>query len=499
MPTTDCVPALRVQHQTSRPIDVTFDAPATTSDGGWLLARAVDDRTGTIADMAAQLREWRDPTRIDHDLTTLLRQRVYQILAGYEDANDANALRQDPLLRVVCGREPDGNPLASQPTLSRLEARVTARQVVALQRAHERRWVDSLPDDLPVLVLDIDGTDDPTHGQQQFAFFNRHYGGTIYAPLLIFDQHGRLASARLRPGTHHHTQFAAPTLERLIRLVRARFAHLPIVVRGDAAFGVAAIINRLDALRRELGNVEYLLGVSPNSAIRRGAAEALARTVAWSAGRTDGCARSYESAIYQSETWTHAHRIVLKVEQTATSTDIRCVVTTLEPLAPRETYALYAGRGDAENRIKDFKHGLDGDRLSCHRYIANAFRLQLHAAAYELLHALRDHAMASAMPPSDDAPTNGDAPANDALTLHPTTLPAYLWLCRYGAVLVDRVAAATAPRPQFDTLRQRLLKVAATVRRTARRLWITLPRSFPAAALFRRLLATLGAHGAPTA
>jgi hypothetical protein len=132
--------------------------------------------------------------------------------------------------------------------------------------------------------------------------------------------------------------------------------------------------------------VDYLLGVSPNSAVRRAAAAALALATSVAAGRADGQARSYDTATYQSETWRRAHRIVLKAERTKASTDIRCVVTTLGTLPPRETYGLYAGRGDAENRIKDFKRGLMADRLSCHLYLANAFRLQLHAGAYELLY-----------------------------------------------------------------------------------------------------------------
>ena len=334
MPTTDCMPSLRLDFHPSRAVDVTFDAPATSSDGGWLLARAMDEVRGTTADTAAQLHDPRDPLRVEHDMRTLVRQRVFQILAGYEDANDANSLRHDPLLRLVCDRDPDGAPLASQPTLSRLETRVRARDVVQMQRAHERRWVASLPQDLPVVVLDIDGTDDPTHGQQQFAFYNSHYGSTIYAPLLIFDQDGRLVTARMRPGTHHLTSFAAATLERLIRLIRSRFPTLPILVRADAAFGVASVVNRLDSLRDELGAVDFLLGVSPNSAVRRGAAAALARATALAAKRADGRARSYDVGVYQAETWSRAHRLVIKAEKTSTSTDIRSVVSTLDALPP---------------------------------------------------------------------------------------------------------------------------------------------------------------------
>lgn len=449
MPTTDCVPQLDLRIQALRPVRVTFDGPATSSDGGWLLLRGVDDAAGVTGALAGALHDRRDPDAVTHELPTLVRQRVLQIAAGYADANDATTLRHDPLLRLVCGRDPDGVPLASQPTLSRLETGATARDVVRAQRAHEARWVAGLPADLRTLVLDIDGTDDPTHGQQQFAFYNGHYGSTIYAPLLVFDQFGALATARLRGGRDHGARYAASTLTRLIRAARARFPDVRVIVRGDAGFGVASVVNALDVLGATLRGVDYVLGVAPNAALRRGAAPAVARAARVAATRCDGHARCYDAVIYQSETWARAHRVVVKAERIGAATDVRCVATTFLHAMPREIYAgAYAPRGDAENRIKDFKRAVAADRLSCHGFVANALRLQLHAAAYALLHALRARL---------------DPPAADART--------------------------PRPRVQLDTLRVQLLKVAATVRRTARRVWVTLSRAFPAAAQFRALAA----------
>lgn len=456
MPTTPCLPQLRLQFQHQRPLAVTFDAPATSSDGGWLLVRAVDDATGTTAALAAALTDHRRaPAAATHDLATLVRQRVYQIAAGYADANDATTLRHDPLLRLVCGRAPDGRPLASQPTLARLEGAATLRDVVAAQRALEARWVAGLDPAARAVVLDVDGTDDATHGQQQLAFYNAFYATTMLAPLLVFDQHGALASARLRGGKHHAHQFAGPLLERLLRAARARCPHAALVVRADAGFGQATLVNRLLRLRAELGRVELRLGLAPNAALQRGAAPALAEARARVA-LYGGCARYYDWVLYQAGPWAAPLPVVVRAEAHADGrTDVRAVVVTEPEPDARVAYeAGYAPRGDAaENRIKDFKRALAGDRLSCHRFAANALRLQLHAAAYALLHALRAHVVAA--------------------------------------------APAGAPRPQLDTLRARLLKVAVTVRRTARRVWLALPRAFPAAALFRRLAAAL-APAAPT-
>jgi hypothetical protein len=461
MPTTECVPPLRLNRHRNPPVHVTFDQPITSSDGGLLLLRLVDQRMGITSALCDAMADRRDPRKVEHTLSALVRQRVFQIAMGYEDANDASQLRHDPLLQAVCDRRGAAGTLASQPTFSRMETTATPRDVVRAQRAHEERWVANLPANLELLVLDIDGTDDPTHGQQQFAFYNSHYQTTIYAPLMVFDQFGALASARLRSGKDANAQFAAPMLERLIRKARKRFPKLRIIVRGDAAFGAGRVIGRLEALRAQIGNVDYVLGVAPNSAIRRAAAKAIERVSRIAAERADQHARCFDEGLYHSETWPYPRRIVLKVSKKSSDINIRCVVTTINALPPITVYTeLYSPRGDSENRIKDFKRALSADRLSCTSFIANALRLQLHAAAYALLHGLRCAAFSQpqhAMPTVETSPPSVRAPAI----------------------------------PQFDTLRLRLLKVAAVVRRTVRRIWIALPRAFPEAARFRALAAAL--------
>lgn len=462
MPTTECLPHLGFNFHPEREVRVGFDAPELSSDGGLLLLRAVDDQCATSARVAALFAEKKGPnTR--HSTLEIVRQRVYQIACGYEDVNDATRLRHDPLLRVVVGRALDGQPLASQPTLSRFENAATLRDVARMQRDHERRWCASIRSDLEVLVLDIDGTDDPTHGQQELTFFNGHYDTTMYAPLLVFDQDGQLASARLRPGNKFGAQCAAPMLERLVRLVRTRFPALPILVRADAAFATPAVINRLDRLNEEVGRIDYLIALKSNSGLRSWSAP-IRELAAEVAQQTRRSAVFYDRVIYKSERWGKPHFVIVKASHDGRVADVRYLISTVDALSTSRTYAwLYTGRGDSENRIKDFKNCLDADRLSCHRFAANACRLQLHAAAYELMHALRAHVMSSFE--QGEAGDVQEQPQPSSTELATDVTP--------------RLA-----RWQFNTMRERLLKVAAQVRQTVRRVWIQLPKAFPFAQLF---------------
>ena len=444
MPTTDCIAQTRLDFHPDLPVDVTFDGPQLSSDGGLLLLRQVDDQLGLAARVAAVLRDDRDPDRVVHSRLEQVRQRVFQIALGYQDANDATALRHDPLLKVACDRTPTPDAaLSSQPTLSRLENGVTGREVVALQRALERDYVASLPTDTDVVVLDVDATADPAHGQQAFAFFHGHYDQTILFPMLVFDGDGRLVTLRLRPGNAGSYRYTGPMLERVIRLLKARFPAVAIVVRGDAGFGVPRVLDRLDALRAELGGIDYVLGLQRNAVVQRKAAEAQAVAAAQHA-QTGQPTRTFVAFAYAARSWPAPRHVVAKAEHLAQGPNPRFVVTTLTEFPPRLVYEwAYCGRGQAENAIKDLKNALHADRLSCTRYVANAFRLLLHGVAYRLLTAVREH-----------------------------------------------VAAVAAPLAtlQMDTLRLRLLKVAAFVRQSVRRIVVQLPRAFGLAPLLRQLL-----------
>jgi len=438
-PQTQCTTQLSLRIPGLRRVDVSFDAPEVSSDGGALLLRAVDEEVGLTAAFAAALRDRRDPTKVVHEALDLCRQRIYGIALGYEDCNDARTLAGDPVLKAACGRAPDsGVNLASQPTLSRFENAVRSSEIRSLRRALEDQWLASLSPETEVIVLDLDATDDPVHGGQQLSLFNGFYDQHMYLALLVFDGEGRLVTAALRPGTTHPCRGAASLVARLIRKVRRRFPEALIVVRADAAFSMPAMLERLERLDRELGGVDFLFGLARNRVLERKLEPAM--EVARERYRREGKkVREFTEFAYAARTWTRARRVVGKAEYGAQGANPRFVITSLEGFPPEVIYRAYCERGRCENFIKDLKNALAGDRLSCTRFQANEFRLLLHAAAYCLLYAVRERAG------------------------------------RYSQEL---------GRAQMDTLRLRLLKVGALVREAVRRIHVRLPRSFAFARVF---------------
>jgi hypothetical protein len=384
-------------------------------------------------------------------------QRVYQICLGYEDCNDADRLRMDPALRLACGSEDCA--LSSQPTLSRFENAITGRELNQLWREYERQSVEAYDPSTELVVLDIDATDDPTHGEQQLSFFHGFYDQHMFHPLLVWDAYsGQLVTALLRPGKAHGAKGAVGILTRLIRAIRARCPHAAIVIRGDSAFAMPRLLERLERLNAEIGGVDYVLGLATNSRLLA-MAEPLRTSVAEQYAERKQFVRRFGWLSYAAGSWPAQRKVVVKVEHSWRGENPRFVVTTLDGFPSELIYdAAYCPRGQSENFIKDFKNALCADRLSCHRFIANAFRLFLHAVAYRLMHALRG-VVAKVAPIA--APL-GEKPL--------------------------RLATA-----QMDTLRLRLLKVAAVVVSSVRRVLVRLPRSFPLAHTFFAIARALGA------
>jgi hypothetical protein len=449
MTTTECMPRIRFGFHPQRVVDVSADAPTTSSDGGLVVLRQLDEQLGLCAGLAPLLVDRRDPRFTQHPRLEQLRQRVFQIAMGYEDQNDATALRSDPVWKVACDRNVDeDDALSSQPSLSRFEHAMTARAVVELTGAFEDEYVASLPRDTDEIVLDLDSTEDPTHGQQPLSFFNAHYDSYMYFPLLVFDGECRLAGFRLRPGNAGNNRYATPLMARLVRKLKARFPDARILIRADAGFCVPRFLDALERLDRELTHVRYVIGVQQNSRLV-GLAHAPMQDAARDAHATGQTTRRFDTFQYASRSWTHERCIVVKAEHLGDKANPRFVVTTVDERDPRIVYEkLYCPRGQAENAIKDFKRALAGDRLSCTTYVANAFRLLLHAVAYRLLDALR------------------------------------------------RVVVRVAPsfgRRQFDTLRLLLLKVAALVGQSVRRVTLQLPAAFPMAEVFVAVARAIGA------
>jgi hypothetical protein len=358
---------------------------------------------------------------------------VYQIVAGYEDANDADRLRHDPAFQLLAD-QPLGQPLSSQPTLSRWENTPSAREIVC---AHDGgldafvRLCGKQVRQRGEILLDVDSTDDPTYGQQQLSFFNGAYNQHMYHPLLIFERHtGCLLAARLRCGTASSHARIVPLLLRILRRLLREFPGVTIRLRADAGFALPLLYKFC-----EFFGIYYTIGIPANVVFRRRTA-VLQRRLARRYRHTHLPQRSCTSFRHRARTWPRLRRIVAKAEHSATGTNLRFLVTNC-PGRSAQVFRFYNERGECENRIEEFKNGFHADRLSCHRFLANAFRLLLHTFAYNLVNWFRLH------------------------------LPSAL-----------RSA-------QIETLRTQLFKIGARVRQTARCVRIHLASGWPFQSLFQ--------------
>lgn len=421
----------------------TFDGGKITSDGGCVLLRDIDERVGVIDSVNRALIDPRDPAKIRHRQVELLRQRVMAIALGYEDGNDHDTLRFDPALKTAVGRAPDSAAdLASQPTFSRLENRVDARQLVRLSRQLMEGYIAAHPGDRKLIVLDVDSTDDATHGRQQMSLFHGYYDQHMYHPLLVFDGvDGYPLAAVLRPGNAHAAKGAVGILRNLIRRLQKAYPNATILVRADGGFASPAIYALLERL-----HVRYTIGLITNDRLKDHVADLITET-AQAHAISGEKQRTFTSFRYQAGSWDTSRRVVAKVEQLAKGANTRFVVTNLRFETPQQVYdGLYVGRGDAENRIKELKLHLKADRTSCHSFAANQFRLLLHTFAFVLM-----------------------------------------WHLRQAAVGTE-LATAT-----FETLRLRLLKIGARVQETVRRIVLHMASSYPCQRLFAVVAANIQA------
>jgi hypothetical protein len=433
-----------------------FDEPQATSDAGALLLKAVDERLGLTAGLADCIYDSRRYGSVRHEISELLRQRVFALACGYADCNDAARLAQDPIHKLLVGRDPiQGAALASQPTLSRFENSLGPLTLFRMGSAfldlviehHHRR----LRGRAKFITIDLDPTVDPTHGAQQLALFNGFYDSWCYLPMLAFltfdhepEQH--LCAAVLRPGNAPDKQGAIPILRRLIEYLRVAFPKARILVRLDAGFASPKILDFLDAQPR----LDYVVAVPKNAVLLRRTRrlQGRARRLSRQSGVTQ---HVYGECEYAAGSWSHTRRVIVKAEVVRLQgrkpkDNPRFVITNLKQ-SPRWIYRhVYSDRGDAENRIKELKLGLEIDRTSCSSFMANQFRVLLTAAAYVLMQGLRLHARC----------TGHD-------------------------------------RAQVPTLRDHLLKIGAHVTTSVRRIVLHLPRSFPYRDAWRRIALSLGA------
>ena len=452
---TDCIAQLRFRGDGfPKPVVATFDMAHASSDGGAVLLKALDARLRLTERLAACLSDRRQPGKVQHSVCDLLRQRVFGLALGYADCRDAARLADDPIHKLLLDRDPlSGAALGSQPTLSRFEntvrrgdlyamAETVADTVLALHRRRLGRRARRI-------TLDLDTTEDPTHGQQEFAFFNGYYGHWCYLPLVATatfnaERQQYLVAALLRPGTGSPSRTAIALLRRLLPKLRRGFPRARLRVRLDAGFAGEALLSFLEA-----EGLEYVVAVPGNSRLRKRVRrlQGRARRLSRERGRP---VRLFRATRYRARRWRQPRRVIMKAEVVwhpgrPPKNNPRFVITNL-PDRPATIYRGYCARGVVENRLKELHLGLALDRTSCSRFRANCFRVLLTATAFVLFQELQRRA--------------------------------------------QRTDCADA---QVWTLRERLLKLAVWVERSVRRIVLHLPARFPWRQSWQHLAAALGA------
>lgn len=338
-------------------LDVENSAGRLSSDAGLLVVREFDERIGLTEQFAAALDDTRrDP---DHSMLSMVRQRIYGILAGYEDQNDHDTLRYDPVFQLICDRIPeDESQTASQPTLSRFENAIDIKSLFRLRELLIDQFLDSFDAPPTRLVFDLDGFDDPAHGQQQLTLFHGYYGQRQYFPLIVTNaETGQVVMVVLRHGTAHAALGADEDIEFLITKVRQRWPDVDIEVRADSGFGVPAMYDVCERL-----GVWYTFGFSMNSRVKRETEGLLAQAV-MQYEQTEEKQRLFTAFSYQAGGWSHARDVIVKAECHAAGTNRRAVITNRAgaTIVPQGVYNEYVQRGESENRNKELKIDLCGD------------------------------------------------------------------------------------------------------------------------------------------
>jgi hypothetical protein len=428
-------------------VTAAFDGGMLSSDAGVLLLRNIEKGLGLAKRLSACLRDKRDPDLITHPLEEMLRLRIFAIAAGYEDANDCDRLRHDPVFKMAVGHAPEsGDPLCSQPTLSRLENAPSRTELGRMMLAMVDQFCASYRRAPASIVLDIDDTFDAVHGNQQLSLFNAHYDERCFLPIHIYEgMSGKPVAMILRKGKTPSGQEVRVILKHTVKRIRAHWPKVHILIRGDSHYG------RHEAMEWcETHGIDYIFGFGGGNAVLdamvRDTADTLCVERATSGAEKRRCFRKLR---YGAKSWGCERTLVARLQVSDKGLDVRYIVTSLKGGAKHLYETIYCARGEAENFIKLHKAQLASDHTSCRDPKANQFRLILHTAAYWLMLALRKA-----------------VPKRSALF-----------------------------RAEFATLRLRLLKIAARVVEGVARIRVSLPSACPDAALFRHLAAHFAAAG----
>jgi hypothetical protein len=411
-------------------IEVDFDGGEVSSDAGLLFLRETEAKHGIIRRMANVLRDRRHKSYVIHDLLELFSQRVFQIASGYEDANDSNDLRKDPIIKIACAKLPlSDEELGSQPTMCRFENAPSRTDLYRLGEALVDLFIDSYKKAPRGIILDFDDTDDEIHGHQQLRLFNAFHDMYCYMPMHIYEgKSGKLVAAILRPGKRPSGKEVVSILKRIVKKIRDAWPEVGIMIRGDSHYATPEVY---DFCEEE--DLRYVFGLTPQNPMWKEVEELIEEAKKLSTLHEETI-KLFGEFEYQAKSWSKARRIIYKAEHNHRGPNTRFIVTNLEHWNRRFIYqTVYCGRGNMELYIKEHKNHLFSDRTSCTSFEANQFRLFLHSMAYVLMHTFRQ---------------------------------LYLKGTQYA-------------RAQFDTIRLKVIKIGARVRQLSTKVKIHLPSSFP--------------------
>ena len=379
----------------NKKIEVSFTAPDLSSQGGLLLMREVEEKDGFISQLAACIEDTRYQPFVQHSYYEMIQQRIYQISAGYADADDSDLLRDDSILKICTGRTPEDEALSSQPTITRLENKLTDRELYKIGEVFLNQFIRTYKKPPKVIILDCDDSNFNTYGEQQGTLFNDYYGEYCYMPLFIFEGiSGKMILPLLRPGRRNKSTNIYKILRRIILRLRKVWKRTEFIVRGDSHFCCHELMDWNEEqfaecqkfMRWSNGHgVYFITGLTGNKKLSD-------ITKEWVKGAQESFKthkqpiRFFKTFMYQAGSWKYPQRVIVKIEITEKGSNVRYIVTNFKHNNSRFLYQeLYSGRGQMELYIKELKTYLDADRMSCNKFEANQFRLFLHAAAYVIL------------------------------------------------------------------------------------------------------------------
>jgi hypothetical protein len=442
---TECITKLKYVFNKKRRIEGEFSGGDLSSDGGLLLLKELDNRMSFTDNFSDKIVDPRAVEKIKHSQSLLIKQRIYQICAGYEDANDSSRLRHDPIMKMICQEEADlESELGSQPTITRLENRITLEDIKELRKFFVEEYLSGFNSAPECIVLDIDSWSDETHGNQEQTHFHGFYEHYMYHPVMVNDaKTGYPLLLHLRPGNSHSGKGVKSLLRWLFYCIRKRFPGVRIILRGDGGFSLPEIISLCESSK-----VDYAFGYSRNAILERKIAD-LAEQARLQFIQSNQKVKLFSDTYYMSGSWNEPRRVIMKAEHCHKGTNHRFLVTNLSEHAAWVYSEFYVQRAeDSENRIKELKLDIKSDRLSCHKFIANQFRLFLHQAAY--------------------------------------------WLMQQFKTLCLGTQFAKA---RIVTIRENIIKLAVRVKHSARRVFVQYATSCPVQTLFALLLSSAQESG----